>query len=211
MPKDVQSSFFQDQDVKKLVYFLMACEEKQAYSALCKYGNVGSRVDRDIVLLKKLKNFLNPVKKYVVSKENKKNLLWQHYCRNNHYEEILVVALSEIVKCPINTMSWILQIRPEILSYRLNQGLLILGEEILKEKKEASKEDKKQAARKYCHDISLKPLPLVIKTFSFGQNKRKWISFVLMGVMALTIVFLLVFFWNYLSKDRGPIILYQSP
>ena len=135
-------------------------------------------------------------------------LFWKQYCQKHHYEEVLVVVLAKIMKCSNPVICWVLQIRPEILSYRLNEGLLSLGEVILK-KNSKNASEKIQEGMRYCHELSVKSLPSSIQQFSVIKKRRKWLLFGAMGAVSLAVILLCTFLF-FSTRSQSPIILYQD-
>lgn len=207
--------------VKKIIYFLLACNENGAAQFLCKYNYYIEDNRRfPVSFIKRSKFFFKRNKKqsYVI-KENQ-FLLWKHFCRNSNYEQVLPIVLFGILKYPKEQISWFLKIPPENLSYRLEEGLLILGEELMRTSYEninnkeiifaiGSKEKKKQKALAYCNWLAEQVLPDVVEQV-VPKKKYKKATYLLFGFLFMA--FLAFFIWILVLMffPSAKVILYQS-
>ena len=128
--------------LNKIVYFLLACDEKKAFKFLQKNRFL---VSEEKALpdgfIKKSKLAFERNKKSLVKEgledeslvDEKDKLPWKNFCKKSSYEEVLPLVMCGILGYSLEKGAWLLKIHPETLSYRFKQGLLILGEELKQE------------------------------------------------------------------------------
>ena len=127
--------------VKKIIYFLFACDEKYAERFLGKHKyflEENKNFPESFIRYSK-KSFIKN-KKVISLTDESKLLIWRSFCKNSVYEQVLPVVLFGVLKYSKEKISFFLKIPEEILSYRLEEGLCILEEELLKVKGGVSKD-----------------------------------------------------------------------
>ena len=210
--------------LKKIVYFLLACEEKPSILFL-KKNHFPFRENKG------LPNWFIQKSKQVFEKNregpaNKESALfsWKTFCKNCSYEEVLSVVLCGVLKYPSEKVSWFLKVQPEDLSYRLTEGLLLLGDELSRtggsfffgegqsEKKKIKKtlnpSEKKIKALQYCDWLAKRPFPDSLENMSFSAKPWK-VLYLLLGL--ILILALGVWLLSFLFSPPSSVILYQSP
>ena len=205
----------------KTVYFLLACDEKTAISFFRKYKfSFQENKSFPSRFIKKSQRAFDNNQISCPPKGDKELLAWKHFCVKSSYEEVLPVILFGILKCPVEQIAWLLTVPPEVLSYRLNQGLLTL-EAVLKEDlgkslgKDFGKtlgkdfDHKEKKALAFCDSLSKKPLPVGLEFTSPSKNwlKKHLLWWCVGGVLCL---FLIIWFFKFLLSQPSQIILYPS-
>ncbi len=193
--------------VKKIIYFLFACDEQQSQKFFSRIHVVPSSGQVfSPLFLEKLSSGLNQVKKKL-KQENPSSLSpWQLFCKKNNYEEILAVVLCGIVKQPIKDVAWMIRKKPELISYRFSHGLLALADELL-EKTSSNRweeKDREMKAQEHCNWLARKDLPLCLQKIK-ERKKKKWWFYLFFAIFVLLGVTIMVFF---VFAPKGPIILY---
>ncbi len=208
--------------VKKIVYFLFACDEKYTERFLSKYGYcLEENKSFPGNFIKCSKNFFIKNKKVICLNEESKLLTWRSFCKNSVYEQVLPVVLFGILKYSKKKISLFLKIPEEILSYRLKEGFSILEEELLKINSRTPKdheavsfnvnpeEKQGQGALTYCDGLAELALPDTLDQIKARDEYKKikywwWAFFCL---IFLTVFVLIVLFILSPSKE---VILYHS-
>ena len=119
--------------VKKIVYFLLACDEKQTVCFLRRYrAQLIFKENKEIPrkFIKKSQSFFKKNFKPLSSVKKDRLSYWKYFCTGHNYEEVLSVILLGILQYPKEKVFWLLKIQPETLLYRFERGLLALGEEL---------------------------------------------------------------------------------
>ena len=203
--------------LEKIIYFLVACSKKQTLRFLSKNSySLGENRTLPESFIKKSRDFFKKNRKKIVLK-NDDFSAWRYFCKYSSYEEVLPVILIGILKYDKEKVLWLLNISPEVLSYRLNRGLLFLSEKLkeipfkknifeFSEKRESFQSqnlDKKyNRALMYCqwlagHDFSYKQ--------KVRSKKTKYFLLLFLCLMVLCISI-----WLILLFPPSTIILYQS-
>lgn len=206
--------------VKKIIYFLFACDEKYAERFFGKHK----------YFLEENKNFPRSfikwsrkffIKNVIYLTNESELLIWRNFCKNSVYEQVLPVVLFGILKYSKEKISFFLKIPEETLSYRLEEGLSILEEELLKvnggipKNREAvlsnahSEEKNGQKALAYCHWLAERALPETLDQINTGTKckKIKYLFWTFFGLVFLAVFVLILLFIFSPSKE---IILYHS-
>lgn len=207
--------------IKKVIYFLLACDEKQAVKFLHKYNYfLEENKHFPKSFIRRSKQYFERNKEIIHLTGNSRLLVWRRFCKNGVYEQILPLLLFGILKYSKEKISLYLRISPEIVSYRLNEGLSILAEELLKvnskivDKKGIlfspvlNKEQEEQTALVYCRWLAEQKLSDDVEQIKFVEKYKK--GKYLLG-MFVCLAFLALFFLLFLVlSSSSPIILYQS-
>ena len=216
---------------KKVIYFLLACDEKKTAEFLYKYNysfKENKSFPHGFIKYSKYSFKKNKNRSHLI--ENNPFLFWQCFCKNNHYEEVLPVVLCKILKYPEEKVSWLLKVQPKILSYRLNQGLLLLGEEFFKipleninskemistlnqkdklngNLKKNEPEEKKKKAIIYSNWLAEQTLPIFVEQITPNKKNKKIKNILL---VFLCLVFSAVAIWLVFLSPSSTVILYKS-
>ena len=158
-------------DSRKLIYFLLSCDEQKSFAFLQKQNF-------DFVEGKSLpKNWLTQSKKAFTKKKQgvlaqrqkslKKNpvTIWQTFCHKSCYEEVLPLVLCKILKIPKGKAMWLLKLPSQTLAYRLKQGLLTLEEEL----KATTWENNLES---FFNTLNQDPIPKSLKNLSLSTKKQ---------------------------------------
>ena len=197
--------------IKKLIFFLLACNEQQVLLFFKRYGNKQKEEKTfSFFFLKKLKKHFKQLKQINNDlKDSKNNIFfyWRTFCQKSLMEEIIILILCSILKIPENKVAWLLKIPPRLVVFRLQQGLQSLGEEIEQslETKFSEQEEYKIKALEYCQKLSEQKLPEKLETFQVSKKfflSIKWF-FLLLSILIGLIIF-------SLYKKNKTVILYQS-
>ncbi len=220
--------------LNKIVYFLLACDEKKAFKFLQKSRFLVSEEkalpdgfikNSQLVFERNKKSLVKEglrdegledeslVKKSEIQERDK--LPWKNFCKKSSYEEVLPLVVCGILGYSLEKGAWFLKIHPETLSYRFKQGLLILGEEL---KQEGLRDfdsfllnrPLKEKALVYCDLLSQADLPKNLKEISFNQKNQKTRRFLFYAIGCL---FFVIVGWvvSFLWSPPSQFILYQSP
>ena len=214
--------------LKKIIYFLLACDEKETLGFLYKNNKVlpeNKSFPDDFI--KRMETSFKKHKKKISLIEKNPLSAWYSFCKNSAYEEVLPVVLCRLLQYSPEKVSWLLRVQPDVLSYRLGQGLLTLGEEQIHFKQADSKEQtfgqggqkglsknsteeiKKEQALAYCCWLSQQPLPDSVEKIIFLQKRNK-IKYWLLGCLCLVCLFLMIWIIFSVLLSPSEIILYQS-
>ena len=200
---------------KKIIYFLMAGKSGQARKLL-KYSILIQKNKKiPACFIKKSRSFFEKNRKNITNRENDFFSPWRCFCKTAHYEEVLLVVLYGILRYSKEKLSWILGVSPETVSYRVNQGLSLLGETLFnqssKERSSQNQSDEKAQIKKkaliYCQELDGLPL-----SFNKGKNNRKFIRirYLLWAVICLGAFFFVVWLFSLMFSAPKTIILYPS-
>lgn len=210
--------------LKKIVYFLLACEEKPTVLFLKKHKfSFPENKGLPTGFIQKSKRAFEKNKQEVFKEENI-FFSWKIFCKRSSYEEVLSVLLSGVLKYPPEKICWLLKVKPEDLSYRLAEGLLILGDELSRTQsgeffregqpgkkvnwQNLNPEEKKLKTLQYCNWLSERPFPDSLEKMSFLRKslKVRYCLFVCLLLFGLG-----VWLISFLFSPPSSVILYQSP
>lgn len=203
--------------LEKIIYFLMACNKKQAILFLSKNSySMGENRKLPEGFIKKSQDFFKKNRKRILLK-NDDFSTWRYFCKYSSYEEVLPIIFIGILKYDKEKVLWLLNISPDVFSYRLNRGLSFLAEKLketpFKENTFKSSEEFKSFQNSniderynkvlmYCHWLAG-------HDFSYKQKVRskkvKYLLFLFLGLMVLFISIGII-----LLSPPSIIILYQS-
>ena len=118
--------------LEKIIYFLMACDKKQAVRFLSKNPcSLEENKKLPVGFIKKSHYFFKKNRKQVLLTDDNFSA-WKYFCKYSSYEEVLPVIFIGILKYDEEKVLWLLNISPDVLSYRLNRGLSFLSEKLIK-------------------------------------------------------------------------------
>ena len=194
--------------LKKLIFFLFACDEQHSLLFLRHYGH-RQKEDKSFspYFLKKLKKYYKKLKSTDDQKEDI-FFYWRIYCQKHPIEETIILILCSILKIPENKVAWLLKIPPRLVTFRLQQSLQALGEEIEQclKTKFSRKEDFTIKASEYCQKLTEQSLPEKLNTFQV--SKKIFLSIKLL-LLFLTLLLIILIIFSFYKKDKS-VILYQS-
>ena len=201
----------------------MSCDEEAAAQFLYKYNyylEENKSFPGDFI--KKSKNAFNKNQKRSLIIEKNQFFFWKNFCKNNNYEQVLPVVLFGILKYPKKQISWFLKVLPEDLSYRLEEGFLILGEELIKtsfdntDDKEMMftsglriRTEKEKKALIYCNWLAEQALPDLIEPM-VPKKRYKTTKYLLLGFLFLASLSFFIWILTLIFPPSAKIILYQS-
>ena len=199
-----------DLRIKKCLYLLFAFRTRTTVDFLKKHRSfTGKRAVSLKRLVQKIPSFFLKHK----SPAGKPETIWQVFLKKTSYEEACVVAFT-VAGYSVKDLSWILNLPPEVLAFRLKRGSLILGEEVLKKQKPPSssgnvtEDNKLQRAKEYCKELKNMPLPVDLEQMVF--KPRVSVSYFLILVVVAGLALTGWILKKVLSTKR-PLILYQAP
>ena len=188
--------------MKKIIYFLLSCDEQKTKEFLYKYNYpVLKNKTLPKKFLKKSRKFFERVKKLNISSSNNLQDSWIHFCKNNSYQWVFLVVLCEILKYPPKQVCWMLKIQPETRNYRLKQALLALEKSCTKEG------NSPQTVIDYCKQLANLSLPNSLEKIEYSSKRFK-IKYFLVGLLIL--IGLGTATWYVFYSPSGEIILYES-
>lgn len=204
---------------KKIIYFLMACNDKQTVKFL-KYSFLIQKNRKfPVAFVKKSKSIFENNRKYLVRIENNFFSPWRYFCKTATYEEVLLVILYGVLKFPTEKLSWSLNIPPETISYRVNQGLYLLGEKLFNKSSEEryfqNQNNKiegnsaKEKALTYCQELEKICLPIEIEKIKFNKNNIKT-KYLFRIVIFFIVIPFIIWLFSLLFSAPKTMILYQS-
>ncbi len=122
-------------------------------------------------------------------------------------EETIILILCSILKTPEKKVAWLLKIPPRLVTFRLQQGLQSLGEEIEQslETKFSTQAEYKIQAMEYCQKLSKQKLPEKLEILQL--NKKFFLSIKWFFLFLSILIGLIIF---SLYKKNKTVILYQS-
>lgn len=116
--------------LEKIIYFSMACDEQQTMYFLSKNSySIKDSQKLPKAFIKKSQDFFRKNRNRI-SLKNDDFSTWRCFCKYSSYEEVLPVVFIGILKYDEERVLWLLNISPDILSYRLHRGLSFLGEKL---------------------------------------------------------------------------------
>lgn len=204
---------------KKIIYFLMACNDEQTVKALKYSFLIQENKKISTVFIKKSKSAFKRNKKHITVLESDFFSQWKYFCKAANYEEVLLVILYGILKYPKEKLSWSLGISLETISYRVNQGLYLLGKKLLnkpsKEKDFQRQNDKKredqikEKALIYCQELAQWHLPLEFEKIKVSK-KHKEIKYLLWATLCLVVFSFIIWLFSLIFSYPKTMILYES-
>ena len=200
---------------KKIIYFLMACDSQQTKKIL-KYSFLIQENKRfPISFIKNSKSFFIKNRKYIAPQEGK-NLFsaWKFFCKTSTYEEVLLLILYGILKYPKEKLSWLLNIPLEIVSYRIEQGLVLLSQQLFNKSSEINSLQTENIKMKektldYCQELADQPLPIDLEKLKINKKSKK-IKYLLWIVISLIVFSIFIWVLSFVFSNPKTIILYHS-
>jgi len=200
--------------VKKIIYYLLSLDELPTKKCLSKNLWINEQQALPSCFIKITKKFFkkNKKKSSVLEKTDPISS-WKNFCLKSSYQEVLTVILMGILKYPIKKASWVLNTPIETLSYQLDHGLLSLGEDIEKSKKQTphlkKTTDIKQQALVYCDWLLEQKLPEGIQQLKINHSRKK-IHYLLWFFITIFVLALVLKMLSSILVSSNEIILYQS-
>lgn len=200
---------------KKITYFLMACDSQQTKKIL-KYSFLIQENKRfPVSFIKKSKSFFIKNRKYIVPQEGKKLFTaWRFFCKTSTYEEVLLLILYGILKYPKEKLSWLLNIPLETVSYRIEQDLVLLSQQLFNKSPENNSLQTenikiKEKTLDYCQELANQPLPVELEKLEINKKSKK-IKYLLWIVISLIVFSVFIWVLSFVFSNPKTIILYQS-
>ena len=166
--------------------------------------------------IKKSRDFFKRNQKKIVLK-NDDFFAWRYFCKYSSYEEVLPVIFIGILDYDKEKVFWLLNISPDVLSYRLNRGLSFLSEKLkeipfkqnISESSEELKSFQDQDLKKKYNKVLMYCRWLAEHDFAYKQKvRRKKIKYLLF--LFLCLIVLCISIWLIFLSPPSAIILYQS-
>ena len=212
--------------MKRLVYFLLACNAKQTIRFLHKYRpsfEENKGFSKNFIRYSKV--FFKHNKRYTCLSERDLFLVWRKFCKKHSYEEVFPFLLCYILQYPKEKVSWILKIQPETLSWRLNQALSALEKEWFEVEKEGNMDDRerffstrgeaintllktgKSKILIYCEWLAKQPLPMEVEQLTFYSNEKK-IKKGLLIFLCFIVLIIAIWLLSFILSQPAKVILY---